>query len=201
MNPKSSFRMLHRIVFAFLLLALALGPFGAVGEDRFLLPSLKLGNTTVKNVRLSSETPVSIVILYDGGGSTLDRKKLPPELATLFPYDAKAAAEYAKKQEVERQEQREKEKRRQDENNRELKAYWQQQQAALSKQIEDVEKEMLRNEKERNMASKEARGRRPGSSQRKELDRLREEYRALEKRRGELKSRLDEARKQMLRYP
>ena len=199
MNPMFSFRTLHQIVFAALLWVL--WPSGAAGEERFLLGSLKLGNTTVKNVRLSSETPVSIVILYDGGGSTLDRKKLPPELATLFPYDAKAAAEYEKKREIERQEQREKEKRRQDENNRELKGYWQQQQVTLSKQIEDVEKEMRRNEKERNMASKEARGRRPTSPQRKELDRLREEYRALEKRQGELKSRLDEARKQMLRYP
>ena len=57
--------------------------------------------TMLTGVSLESRT------LYDAGGSTLDRKKLPPELATLFPYDAKAAAEYEKKQEVERKEQRE----------------------------------------------------------------------------------------------
>ena len=178
-----------------------LSALSAVAEDKVLFESLKLGNTVVKNVRVSSATPANIVILYDGGGSTLDRKKLPRELAALYPYDAKAAAEYEKQQEIERKEQREKDKRRQEENNRELRGYWLQQQTTLKKQIEDVEKEMKRNEKERNMASKEARGRRPTSPQRKELDRLREEFRALEKRQGDLKNRLDEAQKQLLRYP
>jgi hypothetical protein len=199
MKSKSIFGQIQTMVIASAFVACSV--FTAIAEEKVLFQSMKLGPTVVKNVRVSAATPVDVTILYDGGGSVLDRKKLPPELATLYPYDAKAAAEYEKKQEIERKEQREKDKRRQEENNRELRGYWLQQQATLKKQIEDVEKEMKRNEKERNMASKEARGRRPTSPQRKELDRLREEYRTLEKRQGELKSRVDEAQKQLLRYP
>ena len=88
MNSTPTHRTLR---FAVLACFASLSLFSAVAtdDDKVLFESLKVNGTTVKNVRVTRETPVEIVIMYDGGGATLKRQDLPSALKDLYPYDAK----------------------------------------------------------------------------------------------------------------
>src|SRR6266436_5753883 len=94
----------------------------ASAEEKVLFESLQIGKTVVKNVRVTDSTPTHVTIFYDGGGSRLKRQDLPPELKSLYPYDAKEVAEYEKKEAADKEQRATEERARQERFNRELRA-------------------------------------------------------------------------------
>ncbi len=179
---------LHHSVKQFVVLALtalmALASFTAAGVEKILFDKLNLNGTEVKNVRVSKVTPVSVIVLYDGGGSQCDRKNLPPELAALFPYDCKAAAEYERQQEVERQERARRLRERQGQANQEYKHTLLRQRQSVKERLEVLEREMVLLDQQIALAWSKA-ARRPRSIERQEYNRLVEQKQALAKKQGE----------------
>ena len=176
---------LNRSVKQSLVLALvALASFAAAGAEKVLFESLKIGNTEVKNVRVSTVTPVSVIVLYDGGGSQFERKNLPPALASLFPYDRKAAAEYERQQETERQERAERERIRQGQASQEWKNTLQRQRQSVKERLAVFERESVLLDQQAALARSKA-ARRPRSTERAEYNRLVEQKQALLKKLGE----------------
>src|ERR1044071_7430394 len=110
----------------------------AAQEKKVLLESMKIGDLTVKNVRVIDATPTHVLVIYDGGGTQLKRKELPPELKALYPYDAKEAAEYEKQQAADKEKRAAEEKARQQRFNRELKASLQYQQSEGKSKLEQL---------------------------------------------------------------
>ena len=84
--------LLRRVVLLLLLTA----PTALAGDQLF--DSLKLGDKTVTDAIVTDVTPTHVTVTYDGGTSKIKRQDLPPELKSLYPYDAKAAADYEKRQ-------------------------------------------------------------------------------------------------------
>ena len=200
MNSTPTHRTLR---FAILACFASLSLFSAVvaDDDKVLFESLKIGNSTVKNVRLAKETPVEIIIMYDGGGSTLKRQNLTGPLKDLFPYDTKKAEKYMKQQEVERQKSAQENKVRQEQLNRELKAQLLRQRETLKGSLAEVEKQLKQNDKDRAMARAKARGKGPRSPAVAELNRLRDEWSILDKRRTGLLDETDRINKSLDRLP
>lgn len=58
--------------------------------------SLKIGDTVRKKVRVIADTPVDVLLYYEGGRELIKRKDLPQELKAKYPYDAKKAEEFEK---------------------------------------------------------------------------------------------------------
>jgi hypothetical protein len=72
-----------------LLLVLAGGQQACPAAEAY--ESLTLGETTYRNVRVVATNAAEIVILFDGGGATVDRRDLPPDWQVRYPYDAEKA--------------------------------------------------------------------------------------------------------------
>lgn len=108
---------------------------GAVDEERILFESLKINGVTVKNVRVVKETPTEIIVLHDSGGAMWKRRDLPPGLKELYPYDAKQAGEYLKRQAAAREQAAEEARARQGRD-------WQRQRAMLQNRIATLEAEL-----------------------------------------------------------
>jgi hypothetical protein len=155
-----------------------------------------LGNTVVKNVRVTEATPTFVIITYDGGGSKLKRKDLPSELKSLYPYDAREAAAYERQQAAEQAERDKIAKARQDEANRLLKIDLQRQKQATQERIDSMSKELKLLEQEMVPMKGKARGK-PKSTARKELDAARDKQEDLIRRIGEQKIMLDKINKRL----
>lgn len=151
--------------------ALAVGE-AARAEEKPLLASLKLGNTVVTNVRVMNATPTHVTFTYDGcGGSRIHRLQLPPELAALFPYDAKEAARYELEQEKERAERARKEQARQAQARLDLKITLLRQRQSVKERVETIERERDQLEQQIHLAWSRA-VRRPHSPERQEYNNL-----------------------------
>ena len=172
----------------------------ALAEEKVLFESMKFGDTVVKNVRVSSATPVSVIIHFDGGGAAIERRKLPPELAALYPYEAKAALAYEQEQEAERTERAARERSRQAENQRQFKTDLLRQRQALKERTETLEKELARLEREMAPVQRQA-FRRPRSTTRAELDRMLDTNRTLVRRLEEQKHLVDQIDQRLALLP
>jgi hypothetical protein len=161
-----------------------------------LFESLKIGDATVKNVRVVKDTPTEVVVLFDGGGTTLKRQDLPPELQKLYPYDPQAAADFNKKQVAEQEERDQRARTQQAKAAKEFKASLLQQQAATKSRIEDLEKQLHQFEKEMKPMRGKAAGK-PRSTARTELDAARDKKQDLIHRLGIQKDLLGKINKQL----
>lgn len=118
------------------------------------------------------------------GRLQLDRKNLPAELAPLFPYDGKAAAEYERQQETERQERAQRDRLRQGQANQEWKNTLLRQRHAVKERLEVLEREMVLLDQQIALAWSKA-ARRPRSIERAEYNRLVEQKQSLARKLGE----------------
>ena len=163
--------------------------------------SLTLGDQVVKNARVREVTPTYVVVTYDGGGSKLDRKNLPPELQSLYPYDAKAAAAFEKQKAEEQVARDQKQRAMQAGANRRSKADLQSQKAATENKIAALQKELKQLEKEMAPMKGKARGKRTKSPERQDLDAARDKKEDLIHRIGEQQAILDRVNKQLDAIP
>lgn len=192
---------LHRSVRQLVVLALAaLLSLAAAGAEKVLFDKLIIKGTEVRNVRVSMVTPVSVIVLYDGGGSQFERKNLPPELAPLFPYDCKAAAEYERQQETERQERAQRERVRQGQANQEWKNSLLRQRGSVKERQDVLHQETTRLEQQIALAWSKA-ARRPRSPERQEYNRLVEQKQALLKKSDEHRDLVTKMDRQLAAIP
>lgn len=192
---------LHRSVRQLVVLALAaLLSLAAAGAEKVLFDKLIIKGTEVRNVRVSMVTPVSVIVLYDGGGSQFERKNLPPELAPLFPYDCKAAAEYERQQETERQERAQRERVRQGQANQEWKNSLLRQRQSVKERQDVLHQETTRLEQQIALAWSKA-ARRPRSPERQEYNRLVEQKQALLKKSDEHRDLVTKMDRQLAAIP
>jgi hypothetical protein len=182
---------------------LALSAFVAVNvsaEEKVLVDSLKIGNTVVKNVRVTDATPTHVTISFDGGGSRLKRQDLPPELKALYPYDAREVAVYERQQAADAEKRAAEERARQARFNRELKASLELQRPTVRGRIEQLEKELKQLKNEMAPMRAKAKGK-PRSAARAELDAARDKEQDLIHRIGEQKTMLENIDKQLDHLP
>lgn len=172
---------------------------GAPEDEKIAFQSLRIGNAVVQNVRVTEVTPTHVTIFFDGGGSRLKRQDLPPELKALYPYDARAAAEYEKQEAGDRAQRAALEKARQARFNRELTASLQRQRPVVQRRIEQLEKELAQLDREMMPMKAKAKGKPASSPARMELDRARDKRLDLIKRLGEEKKLMDSINKQLAR--
>jgi hypothetical protein len=191
MKPKQK---CQAIILGLVLLACAIAP--ASGEDKVLFESLKLGDTVVKNVRVKDSTPTHVTVYFDGGASRFKRQDLPPELKKLYPYDAKEAAAYEKKQAAEREQQAREARARQEQANREVKASLQQQEQTIQTRLSELQRELDKLDREMRPMRAKAQGKK-NSIARKELDAARDKKQDLIRRIEEQKDLLAKVRKQL----
>jgi DNA anti-recombination protein RmuC len=169
-------------------------------DEKILFESLKLGDTVVRNVRVTEATPTHVTLSYDGGASRLKRQDLPAQLRALYPYDAKEADRYEKQQAIEQDARNQKTRARQEQSNRELKASLLQQQQTTQAKIQQLQSEMNQLEKEMGPMRAKAQGKK-NSAARKELDAARDKKQDYIRRIGEQQKQLDHIRKQLDTLP
>lgn len=172
----------------------------AADEDKLLFESLKIGRNVVHNVRVVDSTPTHVTLFFDGGGTRMKREDLPPELKALYPYDAKAAAEYEKQQEADKEKRAEQERVRQEQFNRQLKASLQAQRPVVQQRIQELQKELHQLEKEMVPMRGKAAGKK-NSAARAELDAARDRRQALIHSLGEQQQLLATIDQQLARLP
>jgi hypothetical protein len=175
------------------LLLLFLNGKGAGAENKVILESMKLGDKTVNNVRVTKETPIEVSVVFEGGGASLKRQDLPPQLRALYPYDAKAAGEYEKQQQEEQFRIAAKQKQIREGTDRARKADLQKQRENLKQRQAAVETELQQTDQDLKLAWAKARGR-PRSPERQAYNRLLDQKQNLETRRrelGELRGKID----------
>jgi hypothetical protein len=89
-------RPTDRFLLAVLLTAGAPALFRAPGRAEEIFPRLTINGDIHTNVSVVRATPVEVTLRWEsGGGGVYQRQKLPPELAVRYPYDPKAAEEWA----------------------------------------------------------------------------------------------------------
>lgn len=125
-----------------LLPLLLLGLVFSAHADRAEFKELNLGDRSVTNAYVSSETPVELVVMWDGGGKMFKRADLPPSLKERFPYDARKAEAYLKQQESEREKRLAQTHAKQQQMNRELKSTLLGQRQSLKQRITVLEREV-----------------------------------------------------------
>lgn len=76
-------------ILAVLLAAASLG-----AQTNEIIPVLSADGESYTNARITHTTPVSAVIVYDGGSVQIALSNLPPALQRKFGYDPAAAAQY-----------------------------------------------------------------------------------------------------------
>ena len=148
---------------AALWLALAVLPFLGRAEDFF--PTLVIDGKTNTNVRVVRANPAEVVLMYDGGGATLKRKDLPPELQAKYPYDHEAAAEYETQKAAAAKALRERQRAQ-------AYAALLRQESEIQSKLHDVEKQLSALQKELDVLNNSARGK-PHSPARQQADRYR----------------------------
>jgi hypothetical protein len=62
------------------------------------MDTLVLGTNALRNVRVLHASPVDLLLGHDSGYQRIKLQDLPPALKAKYPYDAKKAEEYQKKQ-------------------------------------------------------------------------------------------------------
>lgn len=110
--------------------------------DRAEFKQLNLGDRTVTNAYVSSETPVELVVMWDGGGKTFKRAELPPALKERYPYDARKAEAYLKQQEIERAKRLAQAQVKQQQMNQELKSTLLGQRQSLKQRVAVLDREV-----------------------------------------------------------
>jgi hypothetical protein len=165
-------------------------------EDKVLFESLKIGGTEVKNVRVKDVTPTHVTVYYDGGGSQLKREDLPPELKKLYPYDAREAAAYEKKQAEQKQKNMEETRKRQEQLSQERKGVLQKQELTIQAKLTELQRELEKLNHEMDPMRAKAQGKKR-SAARKELDVARDKKRELIRSIDEQKDLLAKVRKQL----
>ena len=106
-----------------------------------------------------------------------------------------------KQQEVEREKNAQENKARQEKLNREMKAQLLRQRETLKSSLAEVEKQLKQNDKDRAIARAKAHGKGPYSPAVAELNRLRDEWSILDKRRTGLLDETDKINKSLDRLP
>jgi hypothetical protein len=192
-----AFRPAGLVILAFLSAATLSG----FEPDKVLFEELKLGKTVVHNVQVVEANPVYVTITFDGAsGSKIKRQELPPELKALYPYDAREAAEYEKKLEVEREQRVKEAKLRSEQASREMKVTLLRQQKSIKDRIAASESELTELDKEIKVLANKAR-RRPKSPDRAELNQARDRKLALLRLTSEQKSLLEKVEKNLILIP
>ena len=169
-------------------------------DEKVLFESLRLGDTVVRNVRVTEATPTHVTLSYDGGASRLKRQDLPAQLKSLYPYDAKEASRFEKQQTLEQDARAQKVKARQDQSTRELKASLLQQEHVTQAKIQQMQTELNQLEKEMAPMRGKAQGKK-NSPARQELDAARDRKQEYIRRIGEQQKALDHIRKQLDALP
>ena len=154
----------------------------------------------VKDVRVNEVTPTHVTVSWEGNMRKLERQNLPPELQSRYPYDAKAAADFKKKQELARDQQASEQRQRQDQRNRELKASLLRQESETTERLRKLQGELAQLEKEMGPMRAKAQGKK-NSPARKELDAARDRKQDYLHRIGEQEKLLASIRKQLDALP
>jgi len=165
-----------------------------------IVKEMKIEGRVVKDVRVNEVTPTHVTISWEGNIRKLDRQNLPPELHSRYPYDAKAASDFKKKQETAREQLTSEQRLRQDQRNRELKASLLRQEGETNERLRKLQGELLQLEKEMGPMKGKAQGKK-NSIARKELDAARDRKQDYLHRIGEQEKLLAAIRKQLDALP
>ena len=168
--------------------------------DEPIVKEMKIEGRLVKDVRVSEVTPTHVTVSWEGNVRKFDRQNLPPELQSRYPYDAKAAADFKKKQEVAREQQASEQRVRQDLRNREVKASLLRQESETKERVRKLQDELMQLEKEMAPMRGKAQGKK-NSVARKELDAARDRKQDYIHRLGEQEKLLANIRKQLDALP
>ena len=141
MKTSPHLRLLHPAITVLLCLFLA---GRGQAEDVLQLESIHLDGKAVKNVRVTKATPTELTVFHEGGGVTLQRSNLPPELQVHFPYDATAATAFRRQQAAERELKEQESKARQERANQEYRAMLLRQRQAHKTQIAVLERDLAK---------------------------------------------------------
>lgn len=148
-------------------------------NDKPLFECLKVGDSVLKDVYVVGSTAVDITVRFNGSSMRkLDRKNLPPEMQVLYPFDPKAAAEYVKQQEVERERGFQLARAKQEWAYRNRKEMLQRQRLSIKQQIAVLEKDLARTHEETD-ASRPRFRRRLTAAEIQDLERLTKRQRDL----------------------
>ena len=168
--------------------------------DEPIVKEMKIEGRLVKDVRVSEVTPTHVTVSWEGNVRKFDRQNLPPELQSRYPYDAKAAADFKKKQEAARDQQASEQRVRQDLRNREVKASLLRQESETKERVRKLQDELMQLEKEMAPMRGKAQGKK-NSLARKELDAARDRKQDYIHRIGEQEKLLASIRKQLDALP
>jgi len=176
--------------------------FDSLGQDeKVLFESLRLGGTTVTNVVVISATPTHVMLKYNGSAmSNVKRQDLPPQLKVLYPYDAKQAEEFERKQALERQEHARKLQASQQQANQQRRVAFLQQEQVAKKRIENVEKALRDLEDQERPLWQKARGR-PRSVERQQYNRLQESIKQTKEQLSKERDTLERIQKEIRQIP
>ena len=164
------------------------------------MKEMRIEGRVVKEVRVSEVTPTHVTVSWEGNVRKFERDKLPAELQSRYPYDAKAAADFKKKQEAMRDQAASEQRLRQDQRNRELKASLLRQESETQERLRKLQGELTQLEKEMGPMRAKAQGKK-NSPARKELDAARDRKQDYLHRIGEQEKLLAGIRKQLDALP
>jgi hypothetical protein len=165
-----------------------------------VVKEMQIEGRVVKDVRVSDVTPTHVTVSWEGNVRKFDRQNLPPELQSRYPYDAKAAADFKRKQEAAREQQTSEQRVRQDQRNREVKASLLRQESETKGRLQKLQNELIQLEKEMAPMKGKAQGKK-NSVARKELDAARDRKQDYIHRIGEQDKLLANIRKQLDALP
>lgn len=179
--------LLARVALWFALLLL---PLCARAEDFF--PTLIIGGKTNTNVSVVRANPAEIIVMFDGGGSALQRSNLPPELQAKYPYDHEAAKDYEKQRITAARAMREQQRAS-------VQAALDRQEIDIQARIRVVERQLAALQRELDVLNASARGK-PNSAARQQADRLRLIKLDYIRRVDQLRDQLEEVRTRQMQY-
>jgi hypothetical protein len=162
--------------------------------------SLTIGEKTYRNARIVATNAAAIVVMFEGGGATIDRRDLPPELRAKYPYDPDKAAAYERQKAM-------------DnpvgapvvappaKNGRAARIHVRRQEQALAAQIQSLEQDLEQLNREIHTLNALARGKRVRSPERRTLDRALVSRINLQRRIEVLERQLEGVRALQIRLP
>ena len=189
----------HFVSLAVLLLVVLLSS-PSRGRAAETYESLTIGEKTYRNAWIVATNAAAIVVMFEGGGATIDRRDLPPELQAKYPYDPDQAAAYERQKAM-------------DnpvgapavappaENGRAARIHVRRQEQALAAQIQSLEQDLEQLNREIHTLNALARGKRVRSPERRTLDRALVTRINLQRRIEVLERQLDGVRALQVRLP
>lgn len=163
-------------------------------------PSLKIGDETYKNVRITKTTPLELTLLYDGGGRTIKLQDLPSPLKEKYPYSEAKAAEFRKKQAAEQKALAEEQQKRRLQDGVSVRAELLIEEQKLRQKLEPLDLEMKRLQKDINTQTQIAKGAAKRSPARRKLDDMRKEMMKLRDQQEALNDQIKSIQKRRAKY-